>query len=358
MTNEDLFSIRRRHKTGCTVIDIRLPDYKSNNRSIQRLYKTFIDVQYYLLISPYRLKSNNNLTEYRTVKNSAQKILTFMLYILDAIWLLRHLRSAYPKKTESPYQIIGFVYQIFRVARVFYLVRIFWFGQHHFRKLLDYIATSEFDMVRTRPGKLYFSKGFQFGLICFEVLTCVFLIVTGQLPENYNYSQLSFDDWSTALLNKSRSAYFISRPLNASESWDTGDYFICTAGFISYFRLLLTGYGLQYLFLLAAMTIWAAVSSFSVFLSNSNLHSWKLVKHNYDVIFGLSSHLNNCISTLALWYLVMSSFSYSTSLASLLIEKIEDGLKWTFLVLRVYRFTFYMFIFLICGHACSKVVVF
>lgn len=294
MNRANLFSIITScNRNNALQIQNQVACSQPVNYRILRTFKHYQNFLYYMLVSPFRIEYDVTLKKLKIVTRSPQKTLMVIVFILDFFWLFRIVRSAYPKKTESPSHILSFIYWLVSSGRLVYPVTIFWFGQDHFQKLLNYIATSKFDMVRTRTGKTFFSRCFPLGFIFFWTLMFLHSIVTAPFS---NYSQISFVGWTFKILIKSRGTYFIGTPYLFSETWVVVDYFLFIIGVISSLHLAIILYGIWQLLLVCSMIMWTGASSFSAYLGSSNYHSWKNVKHNYDVIYSLSAHLNMCVS--------------------------------------------------------------
>lgn len=351
--------ITNSHNPFSTQQNSRLPGSNlHHNLRLLHAIKLYTDVQYYILVSPFRLQFDFTTNKFKVVQNFSQKLVTIILILLDAIWWFGKLRAAYPENSLSSYQVVIFICYALWLILIFKFISILWSGKHRFQTLVNFIATAEFDLVSSKPGKVFFSKRFQIGCLCFQVAFFLHRTLTELLPPDYSYSRLNLADWTTALLRETQSIYFINSVITANDTWIATDYFVASIGIISHLHSFTFNYRILYLVLLFSMTLWTGAASYSVFLDSSDRHSWKTVKRIYDVIFDLSAHINNCISTLPLWYSVMLAFFYSFQLKLAMVNQNVDIMEWTIAAIRIFWFVTEMSIFLICGNACSKVTKF
>lgn len=154
------------HQNYRTQENSQRPPDQPVNKNFLCAFKIYIDVNYFLLISPFRFEYDKCSKRFHIVHRLFQKIFCLINFAFYLSWELSNLRKTYPKNSDNPDQILEFLNCCFGVSTFIYVLIIFWFNQDSIQELVNFVLALESKLVTERPGKYFFSKKFQTGFIC------------------------------------------------------------------------------------------------------------------------------------------------------------------------------------------------
>lgn len=254
-------------------------------RELATLWKIYFDFQYFFLICPFRLKIYEG--EVRVKSWFPQKLLCGIVSFFGFFWILRNVRLSQPINAKNPAMFLLMANLLTISFLKLLTIKQYWRNQHDLVKILQLLLdTSSHSILPTKYSR---SESTKWNVI----FTLMCSVYTGMALSNWitGSSHLSLSsDWSTSwwwdqMVEGGRFNFFLGNGTSFPLENLCGA--MAAIGFL--WRLVL-GSNVEFIVLIAAITMWLPARQFSAYLQKLNSTShWKtkhrkIMFHNFQIL--------------------------------------------------------------------------
>lgn len=111
------------------------------NVRLVKYWQIFFDIQYFMLLSPFRIKKRGGTTStFEAVSWLPQKLFCGFCTCTTCFWMLFWLRGDFPKHPNNPSEYLQLVTEMFITLLELSLIRICWMRQQDIIKIVNFIS--------------------------------------------------------------------------------------------------------------------------------------------------------------------------------------------------------------------------
>lgn len=271
-----------------------------------------LSVQYYLLISPFRLKlislkggKGSFHRQYQSVCWLPQKCLCAILTVLSLPWSLQLLRTSVPKNQKDPAAYLAVAFYLVVAIHMFGFIKKYWMDQSRILKILSFILDNSTQIsIPSRPNLLMkpSAKITMFVLIFMYTAMAMVFWTFRRSTLAYPFELLGKDGkiswswkwlWASSVLTGKQNLFLGNSStenivkwilLDSSNypftTWETVVGLMSSAGY--YFRLMLISH-IELLLGVVSATLWVVAKQFGTEVEDyCSFQKYKNVKENKE----------------------------------------------------------------------------